>query len=97
MDEMMEREGEGQGGGGPSAGELLANLDNLLGVFGKMIASGPVPDQIKQAAMNLQQQFRAIVEAATKGAQGGQGGQQQGGQPQPMRDQAQGTPMGQYA
>lgn len=91
----MEQQGAQEQGGGPSAGELLANLDNLLGVFAKMVASGPVPDQIKQAAANLQGQFRAIVEAATKGAQGGQGQAQ--ARPQPVPERSQGTPMGQYS
>ena len=90
--------GQESGGGQPSPGEILATLDQLLGVFGKMVAGGQVDDSIKKAAVGLQAQFRSIVEAATKGAGGGGGGPQ-GGQPQPTQPQpvrSQGTPMGQH-
>ena len=95
---MEQQAAQPQQGGEGSPGEMLSTLDQLLGVFAKMVTSAQVDDGIKKAAVELQSTFRAIVDAASKGAGGGGGaqqpGQQQQSQPQPVRSQ--GTPMGQY-
>ena len=93
--EMPMQQGGGSQGGAPSAGEIIANVDTLLGVLAEAIVSGPAPDEIKQRMAALQEEFRAIMtdlSAASKG--GGGGSRPQGGGAQPMRDQ--GMPMGSY-
>jgi len=86
----------GAGGQAPSAGEIIANVDTLLGVLAEAIVSGPAPDEIKQRISALQEEFRAIITAVSQSQQGGgAGGQRSGGMnPQPVRGQ--GTPSGMY-
>lgn len=94
---QMKNEGEA-----PSAGEIIANVDTLLGVLADAIMSGPAPEELKKRMAGLQNEFRAIMTSLSQSQGGGaqQGapqGPQRGGQqanPQPVRSQ--GTPVGMY-
>jgi len=92
MAEMQQMAGPGgEGGQAPSAGEIIANVDTLLGVLADAIVNGPAPDEIKKRMAALQGEFRAIMSSL-----GGQGGQPQPAGPQPMQGQGGGKPMGMY-
>jgi hypothetical protein len=91
----------GEGGGTPSAGEIIANVDTLLSVLSEAIMTGPAPDEIKQRMAALQEEFRSIITAVSQQSQQGGGGAAAGGgqrsggmNPQPVRGQ--GTPSGMY-
>lgn len=100
MDPNQMQGGAGsEGGGTPSAGEIIANVDTLLGVLAEAIMTGPANDEIKQRMAALQEEFRSIITAVSQQSQqggGGQGGGQRSGgmSPQPVRGQ--GTPSGMY-